>query len=619
MQRWSTISSPIRDRAPRPSLLSLGIGAILVIVGATASGLAAFVSAESSTTLLNATVGADAATVRSFADLYLLRSDVAPGGLSADREAVLQHGLHLLVDRGGILNAALLAPDGSVLAGDDAASAGQRAPQTPGLVNALQNQQADAAIVPSDAAGALTTFATGSVLREYLPIVENGRVNAVVAIWRDAAPILAQLGDLRFTIVLTTLIAALVSAVLMALIFLAAQRRLARETLQQLEAARRDPLTGALNHGALVRSLHEQVDVARSTGGAIGVALLDLDRFGLLDDTYGHAAGDHVLVVMARLLAVGMPPSTTCGRYGPDEFLIIAPNTTAAELEPAIDLLRTTLSGLSIQFESSEGLPVTFSAGICSYPANGESVTTLLSMTALTLEEAKASGGAAIRVAEAGLPTLGHARTFNVLEGLVIAVDTKDRYTRRHSEDVARYADLLGSELGLDGETRQAIHRAALLHDIGKIGIPDAILRKAGPLTGEEDAIVEQHVRLGESIVRDLPDIDLIREGIRHHHERWDGRGYLTGLAAGEIPLVARILAVGDAFSAMTTTHPHRTPVPVEEGLHRLEDAAGSQLDAHLVDVFVRAIRSAPDAPMPGGAAPDSVTQSPVVPDREVG
>ncbi|HEX5824277.1 MAG TPA: diguanylate cyclase, partial [Candidatus Limnocylindrales bacterium] len=367
-----------------------------------------------------------------------------------------------------------------------------------------------------------------------------------------------------------------------------------------------------------VDTLAAEVEVARVGGGSIGVALIDLDNFGLLDDTYGHPAGDHVLIEVVRLLGEAMPPGATWGRYGPDEFLAITATGDAAALEPAIERLRTTLADLTLQFDGSERLPVTFSAGICTYPTNGESVTTLLSMTAMTLDEAKAGGGDAIRVAEARPPAPGHVKTFGILEGLVIAVDTKDRYTRRHSEDVARYSDFLARLLELDPDMRRAIHTAGLLHDIGKIGIPDAILRKPGRLTDEEYAIVKQHVALGDAIVRDLPDIDLIRAGIRHHHERWDGRGYLDELVAEEIPLVARILAVSDAFSAMTTTRPYRKRFSVDEALKRLEGAAGSQLESRLVEVFVHGIRNEADAPMPGESPTAKTVRPLLIPGRQV-
>jgi HD-GYP domain-containing protein (c-di-GMP phosphodiesterase class II) len=227
-------------------------------------------------------------------------------------------------------------------------------------------------------------------------------------------------------------------------------------------------------------------------------------------------------------------------------------------------------------------------------------VTALLSVGAMTLAEAKASGGDAIRVANALCAKPAFTKTFDVLQGLVIAVDTKDRYTKRHSEDVARYAGFIADRLGVEPEVRRAIHISGLLHDVGKIGVPDAILRKPAKLTAEEYAAVQQHVALGDMIVRDLPNIDLVRAGVRYHHERWDGRGYLDALAGNDIPLIARILAVADAFSAMTTTRPYRKALSVEEALRRLEDAAGSQLEEHLVHVFVDGLQSAEEPPLPG-------------------
>jgi diguanylate cyclase (GGDEF)-like protein len=618
--------TPRSGRRPtvRPVLLILVLGAFLLIIGATATGQAALVSADSSTVLLNATVSADAATVRSFVGLNLSPADLQPGGLSSERQANLRHALQLLIDRGGILRAALLAPDGTVLASDDGSSVGSQAPLTSGLANAVQNAHADAAIVDLDAAGALASLDTNSVLREYLPITDNGRVYATVAVWRDAAPILSQLAEGRIRVVAITLIGGLITLCLMFFIFRGAQQRLTRQTQQLLEAAGKDPLTGAPNHGALVEQLEAQIEVSRQVGGPgkeIGVALIDLDSFSLLDSTYGHRSGDHVLVEIVRLLAEWMPPGATWGRYGPDEFLVITATGRASDLQPAIASLQATLDGTSIQFEGSERLPVTFSAGISYYPTNGDSVTRLLSVTAMTLEEAKASGGDFVRVAEARAPEPAFLKTFTILEGLVKAVDTKDRYTRRHSDDVARYADFLAHRLDLDAVTRRAIQNAGKLHDIGKIGIPDAILRKPGRLAAEEFAILRQHVTFGDAIVKDLPDLpdlDLIRAGIRYHHERWDGKGYVEGLAGEAIPLVARILAVADAFSAITTTRPYRKSMSAEEALARIEEAAGTQLDPELAKVFVQAMRGSMDAPRPVNQDKREDARELTIPGRQV-
>jgi HD-GYP domain-containing protein (c-di-GMP phosphodiesterase class II) len=223
-------------------------------------------------------------------------------------------------------------------------------------------------------------------------------------------------------------------------------------------------------------------------------------------------------------------------------------------------------------------------------------------MASVALSQAKMSGGDQVRTADSsGTPEAQTERaSFDVLQGLVIAVDTKDRYTKRHSEDVARYALFLADLLNMSPEWRRTLHIAGLLHDIGKIGIPDSILRKPAALSAEEYAIVKQHVALGNMIVRDLPHLEQVRAGIRYHHEQWDGAGYLEGLNGAEIPLVGRILAVADAFSAMTTSRPYRKALSMREALHRIEDASGSQLDPELVGPFVRGMETSADAPMPG-------------------
>jgi putative nucleotidyltransferase with HDIG domain len=221
-------------------------------------------------------------------------------------------------------------------------------------------------------------------------------------------------------------------------------------------------------------------------------------------------------------------------------------------------------------------------------------------VAAVAVGEAKASGGDTVRVARVGEEDRVASGSLDILQGLVIAVDTKDRYTKRHSEDVARYSVFLARRLGLDEELQRTIHLAGLLHDIGKIGIPDVVLRKPSKLTAEEYAMFQQHVALGDAIVRDVPNVDLVRGGIRHHHERWDGKGYLDNLEAEEIPIIGRILAVADAFSAMTTTRPYRKALSVEEALKRLTDAAGTQLQEELVVEFVTGVETAPDAPLPG-------------------
>jgi diguanylate cyclase (GGDEF)-like protein len=586
---------------PRPVVFVLVYGIFLVIVGVTATAQTMMVSANFTASTLQSVVATDAALIRSVVNSYVQSGDLSVEGPTAARRAALEANFASLVRRAEILRVELRSPDGRVIVSDRTEVSGLPAAASPDFLVAAQGQRIAAEIADvglSEAAG--PALATSSVLREYFPLQADGRVQAVVGVWRDAEPILTELDRLRRDIVMTTLTAALVAALALFAVFRSAQGRITRQTVALVEATRRDPLTGLLNHGALVGELALAIEQARTEGKAIGIALVDVDGFRLLNETYGHAAGDRALLTVAEALEAEIPARMACGRYGPDEFLVLAPADAVAELRPILDRLRSVLADGALQFDASERLPLTVSAGICAYPEHADSVTGLLTTVAVTLQEARASGGDMIRFAGRDTEVSGERQTFDVFQGLILAVDTKDRYTKRHSEDVARYAAFLGRQLGLDDAMIHILHVTGLLHDIGKIGIPDHILRKPGKLTNEEYRIVKQHVALGDIIVRDLPNVEEIRAGVRHHHERWDGGGYLDALAGEEIPLLARILAVGDAFSAMTTTRPYRKALDVKEALRRLEDAAGTQLQERLVVAFVDGIESEADAPLPG-------------------
>ena len=595
-----------RPRGMRPVLLLVVYGVFLVVVGVTATLQTGLLSLHFSTAAMNATVAADAAIVRTFANGELVASDLDDGGsLDAERAAGLEADLAALATRAGLERIDIRSPSGTILLSTQAGVRGSVVPASDAFAAAAIGAT-NAAILdagqPTDAAIGAT--ADHPVLRAYLPLIDaNGSTDAVAAVWRNAAPIIGALGHVQEQMLAVTLAAAGVAALILYLVFRGAHVRIARQTVELLEATRRDPLTGLLNHGAMAAELTAAVERARNDRGAVGVALIDLDNFRLLNDTHGHAAGDDALLRLARLVERHRPSGTMTGRFGPDEFLVIAPAASIAALRPAIEQLRHALVDESLQFEASERLPITISVGIATSPSDADSATELLSVATRVLGEARASGGDAVRVAGQGPTRSRDAQAFSVLQSLVFAIDTKDRYTKRHSEDVSRYAVFLARRLGLDASLVEAIRVAGLLHDIGKVGIPEEILRKPGRLTAAEYDIVKQHVALGDAIVRDLVRQDLVRIGIRHHHERWDGGGYLDGLNGQEIPLVARVLAVGDAFSAMTTTRPYRKALSAEEALRRLTDAASTQLDEQLVVAFVRGMEEAPDAPLPGADA----------------
>ena len=592
-------------RARRPALLVLVFGFVLVLVGVTASALVAIASAHLSSSTLTGVVTRDASLVELFINGNLRASDLDADGPSTGRRAELISLLDTLTEEDGILRLEVRNLDGSVVASDDPAAVGLTARSTDATAGALDGRPTASVI---DAAAAAewvgSTPEASSVVQEFLPIIDgSGAPIAVVGVWRDADELLAALDAARRDIMVVTLAAGLLLAAMLFIIFRSAQARLSRQHEQLLESTRRDAMTEMLNHGTVVALLADEIEDARSAEGRIGVAIVDVDNFRLFNDTHGHDAADEVLLRVAELVETEAGDGHVA-RYGPDEFLIVRPGADASVLRESADRLRAGLQAVSVQFGDSERLPVSVSVGISVYPEHATSVTDLLSAAAVAVAEAKASGGDSVQVARIDEEEQVVAGRFDVLQGLVIAVDTKDRYTKRHSEDVARYAAFLAERLGLDEEMRNTLHLAGLLHDIGKIGIPDAILRKPSKLTADEYGMFQQHVALGDAIVRDVPNVELVRAGIRHHHERWDGKGYLEGLEGEAIPFIGRLLAVADAFSAMTTTRPYRKALPVTEALKRLGDAAGSQLQEDLVTIFITGIETAPDAPMPGEETP---------------
>ena len=193
------------------------------------------------------------------------------------------------------------------------------------------------------------------------------------------------------------------------------------------------------------------------------------------------------------------------------------------------------------------------------------------------------------------------------------AVDNKDRYTRRHSEEVTEYALAISRELGLSDESQRVLRVAALLHDVGKIGVPDRILRKPGRLTAAEYEVVKGHSLLGETIIASIPDVEEIRAAVASHHERYDGNGYPHGLAREAIPLLGRIMAVADTYSAMTTDRPYRKALTREEAISELRTCSGTQFDPQIAETFIacmergaESVAVAPSRPsVVAGLAPD--------------
>jgi len=367
----------------------------------------------------------------------------------------------------------------------------------------------------------------------------------------------------------------------------------ARLYSQALRTADTDFVTGLLNHRAIQQRLKMEFGRAQELNDTFAVIMMDLDNFKLFNDTYGHPAGDQVLKRIAvMLLSVCQWPHIV-GRYGGDEFIAILPSADAGQARAIAQTIRERILREGFHtYGDDHVIPISLSFGIALYPEDSRNRYELLTIADANLYRSKAQGGVVILSEENPHMTseMRSVQQFTLLDALISAVDNKDHYTRRHSEEMTEYSLMIAEGLGLSEETMRTIRIAGLLHDLGKIGVPDHILRKPGRLTPEEFEAMKQHPVLGARIVSGLTDWDATLDGIRYHHERWDGFGYPEGLKGEAIPLLGRLMAVADAYSAMTTDRPYRKSLPPEAALLEIQRCSGTQFDPTMVEAFLQAM-----------------------------
>jgi diguanylate cyclase (GGDEF)-like protein len=363
------------------------------------------------------------------------------------------------------------------------------------------------------------------------------------------------------------------------------------------DRADHDAMTGLYHHRAILNRLTEEIVRANRSATPFAVMMIDLDRFKLYNETYGHQVGDRIILQAANSLRRSLRSSDILGRYGGDEFLALLPDTDPAEALLAAQTLVETIAAEEFRpQESAERMPLTLSVGVAMFPNDGSTALDLIARSEEALQDAKHNGGNRQELAERPESDVPNGRAvdlrgFGILESLVTAVDHKDRYTKFHSEEVATYAQLLAEALDLPPQRCALFFDAGLLHDVGKVGVPDAVLRKPGRLSKEEFDAMKQHVVLSEALVRYLlpadTDPDVI-DAVRYHHERWDGKGYPYGLAGEDVPLAGRILIVADATSAMHMDRPYRKGLTPTQIVGELRRGAGTQFDPALVEPFVK-------------------------------
>jgi diguanylate cyclase (GGDEF)-like protein len=363
---------------------------------------------------------------------------------------------------------------------------------------------------------------------------------------------------------------------------------------QARERANVDELTGLFNHRFFYQRLDEEIARASRFGHIFSLLMIDLDLFKTYNDVQGHLAGDDILRDMASNIKQSIRRMDIGARYGGDEFAVILPQTS---IDAAYAVAERIHRRLESQTETP-GRPLTCSIGIASWPANGIMQEDIVRAADVALYYAKQNGRDRICLAtdidlanvfQTETKSVAKADELSIIYALAATVDAKDHYTYGHSKKVALYSTKIAEELGYSEKEITTIQAAALLHDIGKLGISDRILEKAGPLTAEEWEPVRAHPDMGVAILKHVDDLRNCLPGVRYHHEHYDGSGYPAGLKGENIPLDARIIAVADAYDAMTSLRPYRRGRATrEQALEELQRYAGRQFDPIVVKAFIR-------------------------------
>jgi diguanylate cyclase (GGDEF)-like protein/putative nucleotidyltransferase with HDIG domain len=356
------------------------------------------------------------------------------------------------------------------------------------------------------------------------------------------------------------------------------------------DTARTDALTSLANRRGFRELLDLELERARRGETEMTVLVGDLDRFKEVNDRSGHQVGDAALQRVARLLNEGKRQIDSAARVGGEEFALILPDSGADGAFVLAERLRSALAG---EF-AEDSVAITISFGLATYPEHGETPASLLRAADEALYAAKDSGrNRTVRhspllrelVQTSGGDIEGE-RFLAVMLDLAEAVDLRFSGSARHSETVGRYAEMMARELGLSDRHVSRVRLAGLLHDVGKIGVPDEILRKPGRLTEQELLVIRRHPELGVQIL-EHPSLADVRAWVGAHHERPDGRGYPLGISGDEVPLEARIVAVADAYEAMTSDRSYRDSIGHANAQAELCRCAGSQFDASVVDAFL--------------------------------
>jgi diguanylate cyclase (GGDEF)-like protein len=423
--------------------------------------------------------------------------------------------------------------------------------------------------------------------QRYLPLVRTNTRNTILpfAFMASAALMLVVLWQ-RTPLLSVALVGPLLAISL--------YQRSTHRALRAMRLALTDPLTGLGNHRHFHERLQRELQTAEEQETPLTLCFIDIDNFKTINDRFGHPSGDRVLSQVAGRLRQG----GEAFRLGGDEFALLLVGQDENAALAAANSIVTRIGALDLDHIGN----VTVSAGVATFPVQGHGRNELIRLADSALYWAKEHGKNRVRLYRPDVVELAElkrlaagpdrAARYRAAASLAQAVDARDTYTGSHSERVSELAARLATRLGLDAEQVELTRLAGSLHDLGKLAIPEEILRKAGELTDSERLVLQRHPQIGFRM-RDSLGGDSVAEIVLHHHERWDGAGYPGGLRGEDSPLGARIIFVVDAYDAMTSDRVYRARLSHEEALVELRRCSGTQFDPLIVEAFAEELEEA--------------------------
>ncbi len=377
--------------------------------------------------------------------------------------------------------------------------------------------------------------------------------------------------------------------------------KLEKEHAEALEnRANLDSLTGLYNHRFFHDTIKELFEAPEPEKKVVSLIFIDIDYFKEYNDMFGHLSGDEVLKEISFILKenAGSKNTTVC-RYGGDEFAIILSNKSESQTVKLAEEIRKSFE--QAHFEGQEHLPsgnLTASIGIALFNDNMKSYPELIKCADDALYRAKFINKNKVEVYSSVFDMIKndieeeHFDLITSIKTLISVINAKDKYTYGHVERVVIYVKMFAEELDLSESSKKALIYSAYMHDIGKVNIPEVVLNKKMPLDDDEWNIMKQHPQNGAEIVNKVESLSNTAPIIKHHHERYDGKGYPDGLKGKEIPYLSRVLTISDSFDAMTFSRPYRPAMTFAQAIEELEKCSGTQFDPELAKIFIRTIKN---------------------------